>query len=111
MTESKKISYECPHCDYEAKLNKSLITHLAQIHDIGVKWYECIHCGFKAKEKSSLTGHLVYRHVPIVKWYPCPFDDHIAIERYRLKSHMLYKHDVREEDNQEAKFALERPNY
>lgn len=36
----------------------NLVRHLANIHNIGVKWINCPHCKFKTKTKNTLKNHL-----------------------------------------------------
>lgn len=87
--------FKCPEekCEYKAKENSHLKTHLAHIHDIGVKWYHCTEekCDYKAKENSTLKTHLSNIHDIDVKWYPCPEEncDYKAKHNSDLKKHQL----------------------
>lgn len=47
-----------PHWDHKTKAAGDLTKHLANIHEIGVRWHHCPHCNYKVKFKGNLTGHL-----------------------------------------------------
>jgi hypothetical protein len=51
-------------CEYKAKERSSLKSHLAYVHDIGVKWFKCTQdgCEYKAKQRSSIKQHTSRHH-------------------------------------------------
>ncbi|MFX1366347.1 MAG: C2H2-type zinc finger protein [Promethearchaeota archaeon] len=58
--------------------NSDLSRHLANRHNIGVKWHECPECDYKAKNSSHLTRHLANKHDIGIKWHYCPKCDYKA---------------------------------
>ena len=59
--------FNCNLCEKKFKLKGTLKKHLANIHDIDVKWHYCDLCEKKFKHKSQLKTHLVPRKI-VVGW-------------------------------------------
>ncbi len=66
MSTAFDVFYQYPcnqvGCDYKSTHGGNLKSHLAFIHDIGVKRHECDQksCSYKAKEAGALTKYQAY---------------------------------------------------
>ena len=49
-------------CYFQIKYRKNIFTHLSYKHDLGVKWHYCPHCEYKAKTNGSIKSHLTHKH-------------------------------------------------
>jgi hypothetical protein len=98
--EMKKRPFRCKQrgCNYRAKERFMIKRHLADIHDIGVKWHPCPQegCEYKAKQRSHIKEHLAYIHCIGVTWHPCPQEGckYKTKQRSKIKTHLAYIHDI-----------------
>lgn len=62
--ESKRITYKCPHCDYQTSNNKiTLMNHINAVHVCESKRpFQCHCCSRGFAQKAHLIGHLKNVH-------------------------------------------------
>jgi hypothetical protein len=76
-------------CEFKCKQKGNLKRHLAEIHDIDVKWFHCEmeECEFKCKQKGDLKRHLASVHDIDVEWYHCDLCNYKCKRKSNLKQH------------------------
>ena len=72
-------------CKYTCKTRCHLKRHLAQKHNINVKWFACNICKFKCNLRSNLKRHLAQVHDIDVKLFSCDICEFKCKERSILK--------------------------
>ena len=81
--QEKLKRYPCNQCDYQAKHQSGLKTHIQSLHE-HVK-YACNQCDYRATTQSSLTAHIQFKHEGVK--YACNQCDHQATTKGSLKRH------------------------
>ena len=93
----------CQLCDYVAKRKSKLRDHMANKHDIGVKWHHCTMCSYKCKLKSNLKIHMLYKHTSDkdIKWFECHMHNCSKKfkQRQNLNDHLARVHGWAQEWN------------
>ena len=64
VVDEMKYSCRIIGCDFKAKLKGTVKNHLAQVHEVNVKWYPCpeVGCDYKAKQRGNVKIHLADVH-------------------------------------------------
>ena len=96
--------YHCPqdNCEYRSKEFSKVKRHLANLHDIGVRWRYCDFrsrssgqlCSFKAKDDNSLKRHKADVHDIGVQWSDCDQCSYRGKRQSYLKVHKAMVHGV-----------------
>lgn len=94
--------FSCSECDYKAKRNDTLKSHILRIHSKDdVKKYKCEEKDCKSSFKTSgdLITHMRRVHLisnNIIKMYFCSKCDYKSNREYSLKIHRMRIHNVGE---------------
>jgi len=84
--------YNCPLCEYKAKLPSQLREHISNIH---VRpWFDCPFCGAHLKSDTTLKSHLDWKHNIgfRIKWYNCKLCGYRTSSIKLLKIHLQDDH-------------------
>lgn len=58
----KTKKFRCKKCAYASQKKWNLKRHMANRHNINVKWYKCDQCSYQSKQKDDLGKHVHRRH-------------------------------------------------
>ena len=96
--QAKVASHECcvPGCGSRFKLANTLRQHMADRHNVNVKWVYCDKCDYKAKRQSTLKQHRADMHDIDFIWHYCTEEgcDYRAKTKTRVRLHLAGRHNI-----------------
>ncbi|KAF2368548.1 Zinc finger C2H2-type [Trinorchestia longiramus] len=82
-TKKDDVSYQCDHCEFVGKSQKSLSKHEESCH-LKRTFYRCSKCAYATQLKGRYTKHMKYHQLPIIK---CDYCDFRTPYRWNLDRH------------------------
>ena len=91
-------SHACqvPGCGRRFKLANTLRQHMADRHNVNVKWVYCDLCQYRAKRPSTLKQHRADIHNMDFEWHHCsiPGCTYRAKTKTRIRLHLAGRHNI-----------------